>query len=141
VKKKMQVVMRIFIGFGLAMGFSPLINTCGRPLPHQIPYCQALERQILSATVRIQFHGWIEIEDGYDSQRVEDLLVYQSINSTVNRCYPTCRCRLFRLSPRPVRQPCWILASWTVRVCSLELALVHQISPHGMKSSCDRIRK
>lgn len=78
-KKNLQVIMHMVIGFSLAMGFFPLINTCGRPLPHRIPYCQALERQILSATVRIQFHGWIEIEDGYDSQRVDGTLSHATV--------------------------------------------------------------
>ena len=77
--KKLFVIALMGIGFGLLMAFSPQDSTCGGPLPHGLPNCQEMERQILSATVRIQFHGRIEIEDGYNSQRINGTLSHATI--------------------------------------------------------------
>jgi hypothetical protein len=79
VKKKLLVIVLIVIGFGLVTAFSPLNNTCSRALPHRPLHCQELESQILAATVRIQFHGWIEIEDGYNSKRIDGTLSHATI--------------------------------------------------------------
>ncbi len=74
-KKKLFVIALLVIGLGLVLGFSPVANA----LRQRQPNYQAIERQILSATVRIQFHGRIEIEDGYDSQRVNGTLSHATI--------------------------------------------------------------
>jgi hypothetical protein len=79
VKKKVLAIVLSVIAIGLVMASSPQENGCDHPSPQQLPHCQELEQEILSATVRIQLHGWVEIEDAYASQRINGTLSHATV--------------------------------------------------------------
>lgn len=58
----------LVLGASLTMGFRG--GSCQRPLPWQIQRCGAMEEAILDATVRIVFHGAVEVDDRYGAERI-----------------------------------------------------------------------
>lgn len=65
-KKLLFLIVLLTVGWGVLIGSESGARSCSRPLPHQKRQCQKMEVEILEATVRIQLHGAIEIEDGYE---------------------------------------------------------------------------
>lgn len=67
------------IGFVLSMGFLPKSHSCRRPLPWNRQHCHEVEQAILDATVRIVLHGWIEVETGYDVERINGTISHATV--------------------------------------------------------------
>jgi hypothetical protein len=67
-KKLTLLLTAILIGIGPLYIYQN--SSCQRPLPWQKEACQEIEAKILGATVRITFHGEIEIENGYEIETV-----------------------------------------------------------------------
>ena len=64
---------------GLLAGFVYDRGGCQRPWPWQKAACATREEAILKATVRIVFHGAIELEDGYDSREIEGTISHATV--------------------------------------------------------------
>jgi hypothetical protein len=79
VNKKLFVIAPVIIGLSLALVVSILDVVFDQAISQRLLNNQAMERQILSATVRIQLHGRIEIEDGYNAQLVNGTLSHATI--------------------------------------------------------------
>ncbi len=58
------------IGLVGMMGLKLKNESCKRPLPWNKRHCLAVEQAILDATVRVVLHGWVEVETGYDVERI-----------------------------------------------------------------------
>ncbi len=54
-------------------------GTCQRPLPWHIQTCKEMEQAILDTTVRIVFHGSIEIDDGYDTIQINGTISHGTV--------------------------------------------------------------
>lgn len=52
------------------LGFTLVDVSCQRPFPWQVGQCRAMEQAILDSTVQIVFHGWLEVENGYEVEKI-----------------------------------------------------------------------
>ncbi len=69
----------ILLGLILGMGFVPNGGSCKRPFPWQKQHCEEMEQAILDATVRIVFHGWLELDDGYEVERIKGTISHATV--------------------------------------------------------------
>ncbi|MCP4417552.1 MAG: hypothetical protein GY805_13090 [Chloroflexi bacterium] len=69
----------ILLGFAVTTKFVFDDNTCQRPLPWQKQKCEEIEKAILNATVRITFHGWIEIDNRDDVERIYGTISHATV--------------------------------------------------------------
>ena len=67
------------MGFVLLVGFASKGHSCKRPLPWNIQDCHEVEQAILDATVRIVLHGWVEVEMGYDVERINGTISHATV--------------------------------------------------------------
>jgi hypothetical protein len=67
-KKLVWLIMVLVLISGLRITFGD--GSCQRPWPWQKQHCREIEQEILAETVRIAFHGWLDIENGYDVERI-----------------------------------------------------------------------
>ena len=54
-------------------------GTCQKPWPWQKEHCREMEEAILDATVRIVFHGRLEVENGYEVQRINGTISHATV--------------------------------------------------------------
>lgn len=76
--KKLFFLIMVIValtGFGAAK----TKGSCRAPLPWQIGHCREMEQTILAATVRIAFHGHLDIENGYEVQRVQSTISHATV--------------------------------------------------------------
>jgi hypothetical protein len=76
-KKLLWLIMVLVLLSG--SGFIYISGSCQRPLPWQKEHCQEMEQAILDATVRIVFHGSIEIENGYEVQQIPGTISHATV--------------------------------------------------------------
>ncbi len=78
--KKFLFLLLLF-GIGVtSIGWSKAESgSCARPWPSQVEACRQLEQEILGETVRILFHGYVEIDEGYNVRRVNGTLSHATI--------------------------------------------------------------
>lgn len=67
-KKLVWLIMVLVLVSGL--GFTFVDGSCQRPLPWQAAHCREMEQAILDSTVQIVFHGWLEVENGYEVEKI-----------------------------------------------------------------------
>ncbi len=68
------MVMSIVFVVGLLKG-----ESCKRPLPWHKQQCEEIEQTILDSTVRIALHGWVEVENGYDVERIHGTISHATV--------------------------------------------------------------
>ena len=77
----MKSVKGIVIGISIVL----LVNlglkgeSCQRPLPWHKQYCLEMEQTILESTVRIALHGWVEVENGYEVERIKGTISHATV--------------------------------------------------------------
>jgi hypothetical protein len=67
------------MGLVVMMGWGLMSESCKRPLPWNKQHCREVEQAILDATVRIVLHGWIEVEMGYDVERINGSISHATV--------------------------------------------------------------
>lgn len=67
--KKLACFIMVFVLIS-GLGFTFVDGSCQRPLPWQAGRCREMEQAILDSTVQIVFHGWLEVENGYEVERI-----------------------------------------------------------------------
>ena len=76
----MKKVMGLVIGIGIVLLSLRLKGeSCQRPLPWHKQQCAAMEQAILEATVRIALHGWVEVETGYEVERINGTIGHATV--------------------------------------------------------------
>ena len=75
----MKKLLWSIVVLGLLTNFISVRSGCQRPLPWNKAHCKEMEQKILDATVRIVFHGSIEIEDGYDVIQIKGTVSHATV--------------------------------------------------------------
>ena len=78
-KKLFLLPMILFTGLFILTGFGRKLNICGWTYTSRPPYCRQMEDNILAATVLLELHGTIEIEDGAGYEVVNGTISYATI--------------------------------------------------------------
>ncbi len=78
-KKLFLLPMILFAGLFFLNGFGPKLNTCGRTFSSRPPQCRQMEDNILAATVLLELHGTIEIEDGTGYEEVKGTISHATV--------------------------------------------------------------
>ena len=76
---KKAIGMIMVIGSVLMIGLRLVDKSCRRPLPWHKQQCAEIEQTILDSTVRIALHGWIEVENGYDVERINGTISHATV--------------------------------------------------------------